>query len=118
MKSITLLQKLLLLCGFAIVTTVVLGWSAVRNLASVSEAASRITEMGIAQRAQMDADMMHDGLRADVLLINLAVAKEDAEMRKEGVDGVREHVARPDLSDADRATGAEELIAVVRRYVK
>ena len=94
MKSITLLQKLLLLCGFAIATTAFLGWSAVQNLASVSEAASRITEMGAAQRAQMDADMMHDGLRADVLLINLSVAKEDAEMRKEGNDGVREHVAR------------------------
>ena len=33
-------------------------------------------------------------------------------------DHVREHVARPDLTDADRASGAEELIAVVRRYAK
>ncbi|ABS68095.1 DNA-binding FrmR family transcriptional regulator [Hephaestia caeni] len=33
-------------------------------------------------------------------------------------DHVREHVAHPDLSDAARATGAEELIAVVRRYIK
>lgn len=33
-------------------------------------------------------------------------------------DHVREHVARPDLSDAARAAGAEELIAVVRRYAK
>ncbi len=33
-------------------------------------------------------------------------------------DHVREHVARPDLPDADRASGAEELIAVVRRYAK
>ena len=32
-------------------------------------------------------------------------------------DHVREHVARPDLSDAERAAGAEELIAAVRRYV-
>ena len=31
---------------------------------------------------------------------------------------VREHVARPGLSDADRAEGAEELIAAVRRYAK
>jgi methyl-accepting chemotaxis protein len=94
MKSLTLLQKLLLLCGFAIATTAVLGWSAVQNLAAVSKAASRITEVGAAQRAQMDADMMHDGLRADVLLIILSVAKESADMRKEGVDGVREHGAR------------------------
>ena len=33
-------------------------------------------------------------------------------------DHVREHVARPGLSAADRATGAEELIAAIRRYAK
>jgi methyl-accepting chemotaxis protein len=94
MKSMTLLQKLLLLCGFAILTTAVLGWSAVQNLGGVSTAASRITQMGVAQRAQMDADMMHDGIRADVLLINLAVAKDDADLRKEGTDGLAEHITR------------------------
>ena len=31
---------------------------------------------------------------------------------------VREHVARPDLSDNDRADGAEQLIEVIRRYSK
>jgi FrmR/RcnR family transcriptional regulator, repressor of frmRAB operon len=31
---------------------------------------------------------------------------------------VHEHVARPDLSDAERALGAEELIAAIRRYAK
>lgn len=29
---------------------------------------------------------------------------------------VREHVARPDLSAGDRAAGAEQLIAAIRRY--
>lgn len=33
-------------------------------------------------------------------------------------DHLREHVARPGLSDSDRAEGAVELIAVVRRYAK
>lgn len=33
-------------------------------------------------------------------------------------DHVREHVARPGLSDHSRAEAAEELIAVVRRYAK
>lgn len=28
------------------------------------------------------------------------------------------HVAHPDLTDADRARGAEELLAVIRRYSK
>lgn len=33
-------------------------------------------------------------------------------------DHLREHVARPDLGAEDRAEGAEELIAVIRRYTK
>jgi DNA-binding FrmR family transcriptional regulator len=28
------------------------------------------------------------------------------------------HVAHPDLTDADRAAGTEELLAVIRRYAK
>jgi methyl-accepting chemotaxis protein len=105
MKSITLLQKLLFLCGFAILTTAVLGVSAVRNLSSVAASASRITQMAAAQRAQMDADMMHDGIRADVLLINLAAAKNDADLHKEGVDGLREHTAR--FRDDMKAAGTD-----------
>ena len=31
---------------------------------------------------------------------------------------VREHVAYPDLTDNERAEGAEELIAAIRRYAK
>lgn len=31
---------------------------------------------------------------------------------------VREHVARPDLSERDRAAGAEQLIEAIRRYSK
>jgi DNA-binding FrmR family transcriptional regulator len=34
------------------------------------------------------------------------------------VDHLDEHVAKPGLSDADRAKGAEELMTVIRRYVK
>jgi methyl-accepting chemotaxis protein len=94
MKSLSLLHKLLLLCGVSIAVTVILGAFATLKLHTVAEAAERIVEMNKAQRAQMDADMMHDGLRADVLLIHLASAQKNEEMYKEGVDGVREHVAR------------------------
>lgn len=33
-------------------------------------------------------------------------------------DHLREHVVRPDLEDEERASGAQELIAVIRRYSK
>lgn len=33
-------------------------------------------------------------------------------------DHLREHVAHPGLSDEERAAGADELIAAIRRYAK
>lgn len=33
-------------------------------------------------------------------------------------DHLRHHVAHPDLSEADRQSGAAELIAIIRRYSK
>ena len=33
-------------------------------------------------------------------------------------DHLRHHVAHPDLSEADRQSGADELIAIIRRYSK
>ncbi len=33
-------------------------------------------------------------------------------------DHLQAHVAHPDLSDAERARGAEDLLAVIRRYSK
>lgn len=33
-------------------------------------------------------------------------------------DHLRHHVADPDLSEADRRSGADELIAIIRRYSK
>ncbi len=33
-------------------------------------------------------------------------------------DHLEAHVARPGLDDAERAAGAEELLAVIRRYAK
>lgn len=34
------------------------------------------------------------------------------------VDHLEAHVARPELSDAERAQGAEDLMAVIRRYAR
>lgn len=34
------------------------------------------------------------------------------------IDHLDEHVAKPGLSDAERAKGAEDLMTVIRRYVK
>jgi methyl-accepting chemotaxis protein len=94
MKSLTLLQKLLLLSGAAVLCTALIGALAIRALDSMADAATRISDVSSVQRAQMDADKMHDGLRADVLLVSLGVARGDAAARREGALGIREHSAR------------------------
>lgn len=33
-------------------------------------------------------------------------------------DHLRHHVAHPDLNEADRQSGADELVAIIRRYSK
>jgi methyl-accepting chemotaxis protein len=125
MKSLTLLQKLLLLSGFGILTTATIGWIGARDLDLVSAAANRAAELTAIQRAQMDADMMHDGIRADVLLLSLSAERRDAEMRKEAIAGIHEHVARyrQDLkllgADADPAIQAAGVAVapLVERYL-
>ncbi|MFO0747809.1 MAG: methyl-accepting chemotaxis protein [Myxococcota bacterium] len=132
MKPTTLLQKLLFLCGIAVASTAFVGVFAVKNLATVATAARRISEVNAAQRAQMDADMMHDGIRADVLLISLGAARGDESMRTEGLDGIREHVARfresmkrvgldadPDIQRATRDVmpGVERYLAAAEKYL-
>jgi methyl-accepting chemotaxis protein len=94
MKSLTLLHKLLILSALAVLSTVVGGLFSVKSLGEVTQDAARIFEMNQVQRTQMDADMMHDSIRADVLLIQLGAQQNDDEARKAGVSGVAEHAAR------------------------
>jgi len=126
MKSLPLLHKLLLLCGIAVLSAVLLGVCAVASLSTVAAAATRLQQANTAQRAQMHAGMMHRGLRADVLLISLGVAKNNAEMRREGVDGIRNHAARfrEDLRtaagdpDPEIQVAVREVTGPVERYIR
>ena len=47
-----------------------------------------------AQRLQMDADMMHDAIRADILAALLGVVSHDAARIKDGKDALAEHRTR------------------------
>ncbi len=115
MKSLKLLHKLLLLCGAAVLCAALLGAWSIKSLGSVTASATRISATSAVQRAQMDADMMHDGLRADVLLVSLGVSRGDAQARKEGSDGIRQHSARfrDDLKTM-AADSSPEIQALVR----
>ena len=90
--KLTIQQKLL---GFSLtgLTLMVLigatGYSAVYQLSSDT---GKIATIGTALRAQMDADMMHDALRADVLSALLTSLQNDAAEEKLTKASLAEHI--------------------------
>ncbi len=69
----------------------------------------RIRDTGSILRNQMDADMMHDALRADVLAARLASSEED---KKSARDDLEDHAKR--FRDAVKENDKTELPAAVR----
>lgn len=77
----------------------------VKRIAGQVEAIQRALEKGVDC-----ADMLHQvaGVRGAVAGL----------MEEIVADHLRHHVAAPGLGDADRAKGADELLAAIRRYGK
>ena len=90
--KLTIQQKLL---GFSLIGLVLMvligttGYSAVYKLSSDT---AKIVTIGTAMRAQMEADMMHDALRADVLSAMLASLQQDAADEKNIKASLTEHI--------------------------
>jgi len=71
-------------------------------------------QVGAVERA-----LVADASCADVLHLVAAVRGAVNGLLDEIIaDHLEQHVARPGLDDAERAAGAEELLAVIRRYAK
>lgn len=71
------------------------------------------------QVAAVERGLERDVSCADILHLVAAVRGAVNGLLDEIVlDHLDEHVAKPGLSDAERAKGAEELMTVIRRYVK
>lgn len=71
------------------------------------------------QVAAVERGLERDAGCADILHLVAAVRGAVNGLLDEiVVDHLDEHVARPGLSDAERTQGAEELMTVIRRYVK
>lgn len=71
------------------------------------------------QVAAIERGIERDASCADILHLVAAVRGAVNGLLDEIViDHLNEHVAKPGLSDAERASGAEELMTVIRRYVK
>lgn len=63
---------------------------------------------------------LHDGVSCSTVLHQAAGVRGAVNGLMDEIieDHVREHVAHPGLDDDARATGAEELLAAIRRYAK
>lgn len=90
----SLRQKLIGLAALGAAGTMV---TAVVALAGLRLAHTATQELAInthAQRSQMDADMMHDAVRADALQALLAASTKDVAMLVDAEKALGEHVAQ------------------------
>lgn len=90
MKNLTLVHKLFGLCLLAIAALAVVTYVGYHELIS-TDVSDRLVTANAIQRAQMDGDMMHDAIRADVVL--MTTATEAGEV-KTAISDLREHSAR------------------------
>lgn len=113
LTNLTIRVKLNLLVGIAVVATAAVAWvgrSSVDALATTSE---HLVESGHRIALHMEADMMHDALRADVMS---AILAGDDESKKLARADVAEHAKlfRDNLAENERSatdTGSSRAIA-------
>ncbi len=90
----TLGRKLLGLAALGAVGTMIVAGVGDFGLRSARRGVDALMVSTRAQRLQMDADMMHDALRADVLATVLGTATRDTAMVRESEVGFKEHGER------------------------
>ena len=86
-------QKLRAFAAFGIIATLVVGLVAYNSQRQLGDALTGVNLTLSALRNNMESDMMHDALRADVLSALRAAQNNDDETRKQVVVDIEEHVA-------------------------
>lgn len=106
--NLTLRQKLIGLAALGAAGTMVTAVVALAGLRQAHTATQQMVVNTRAQRAQMDADMMHDAVRADALQALLAASTKDNAMLADAEKALGEHVAqfRGSLAQLDSVAGA------------
>ena len=92
--SLSLRSKLLSVAALGIAGSAVIGYVGYRQLVTSTTAAARLAATNSVQRAQMDADMMHDAIRADVYGAILALNAGDNEKAGQARKDLTEHSER------------------------
>ncbi len=90
----TLGRKLLGLAALGAMGTIAVAAAGAVGLSRARSGMDALVISTRAQRLQMDADMMHDAVRGDVLAAVLGVAAKDAARVSEGRTGFTQHAAR------------------------
>jgi len=101
---LTIGKKLTALAAIALVSLLVLLLASLRNVDSLQQATLEVGRTAQAVRNHMEADMMHDALRADVLAALLAAKDGDLEQRGAVLGDLDEHAAH--FSEMVRANQA------------
>ena len=113
MNKLKLHHKLIGLSGLAMAVLALMTLVSYLTL-EASDGTGRMVVANAAQRAQMDADMMHDAIRADVLLIHATANESGHDAIAQHVAAVAEHGARlrSDLEQV-RQSGSTELSQIL-----
>jgi len=113
----TIKRRLLLSNGVTLVFVGLVGVVGYQAVAVLSRAMDAITINGSAMKDQLQADMMHDALRADALAARLAADRNDAAEIKGVREDTAEHIAlfRKLIDDMGAATTDAEIQQAMRQ---
>ncbi len=101
--QLTVSQMLTAMTLLVLLSMLLLSFVGLRNVQQLNEGIIFVADTGQAVRRQMDADMMHDAIRSDVLGAVLASRDGQLEKTKEIRNELSSHIARFNKNIADNA---------------
>ena len=110
--SLNIKQRLLVFGVVSVVTTILVGFIGYSGIATVDESMDQIVVNSTAQRNHLEADMMHDALRGDVLAALLAAAQNNVS----AIDAIQKDLQ--EHSATFRSKLAENVALPLAREVK
>jgi methyl-accepting chemotaxis protein len=115
-STMTVRAKLLTITIAAAIGTVAVGGAGLLGLERTTASAERLVATNSVQRAQMDADMMHDAIRGDVYGAIMAVRARQASRVEAAETDLKEHSDRflVQISKVEREAADEAILERVK----
>lgn len=123
MPNLTVRQMFMILSAMVLFLMLVIGAVGQYSASHLEQAVDQAIHASAVQRHQMDADMMHDAVRSDVLAALLAARDGHADRHKNAVTDIAEHAARlrknvEDIETARLSDAARQQAAAVRPVIE